>query len=89
MLTVENTTELLSGGETVAIHKPIRVEVARAFFMENKLVGVGSVLDLPKPLARELAASGKVLEVAFDTKLKQTDRPNAPTDATPAAGEGK
>lgn len=86
-LTADNSTALLNEVLEMATQKTQRVQADRAFYHKGEPIGVGSVLDLPAPIAAELRSANKVSYVASDTKLKASKEVPAPADASLPAGK--
>jgi hypothetical protein len=73
----------------MATQKTQRVKVTRAFYHKGEVLGAGSVLDLPVPIAFELRSAHKVEFVQADTKLQTNSNQPEPADATPPADKEK
>lgn len=88
-LTVDNSKALLCEVVDMATQKTQRVKVTRAFYHKGEIVGVGSVLDLPVPVAFDLRTARKLEFVQADTKLTSNSEVAPPPDATPPAEKEK
>lgn len=63
---------------------PSAYTVQRPFFLGGQRVEIGATIDLPWPLAAELASAGKVAPVATPVVASQVDQPAEASTPAPA-----
>lgn len=73
---------LVAGG-ALGAQKSLRVKVTRPFLLRTERVEVGTVLELPRPLAAELISTNKCERTNDPLPVEKAKAPTPKPDAAP------